>query len=78
MMKRAVRILPLYWAMTAIVILLVAFRPWLFPKAELSIEHVVQSFLLLPYYDLRDRLHPILYVGWTLGYIMLFYLMFVV
>lgn len=78
MMKRAVRILPLYWAMTAIAILLVAFRPWLFPKAELSIEHVVQSILLLPYYDLRDRLHPILYVGWTLGYIMLFYLMFAI
>ncbi|MEO1964693.1 acyltransferase [Hyphomonas sp.] len=78
MMKRAVRILPLYWLMTAVAILMVAFKPWLLPKAELSLEHIVQSFLLLPYYDLRDRLHPILYVGWTLGYIMLFYLMFAI
>ena len=78
MMKRAVRILPLYWLMTAVAILMVAYKPWLLPKAELSVEHIVQSFLLLPYYDLRDRLHPILYVGWTLGYIMLFYLMFAV
>ncbi len=78
MMKRAVRILPLYWLMTAVAILMVAFKPWLLPKADLSVEHIFQSFLLLPYYDLRDRLHPILYVGWTLGYIMLFYLMFAI
>jgi exopolysaccharide production protein ExoZ len=76
MMKRTVRIIPLYWAMTAVAILIVAFRPWLFPKADLSPEHILMSFLLLPYYDLHDRLHPILFVGWTLGYIILFYLMF--
>ena len=36
MMKRAVRILPLYWLMTAVAILMVAYKPWLLPKAELS------------------------------------------
>ena len=78
MMKRAVRILPLYWLMTSVVIVMVAFKPWLFQKADLSAEHIVQSFLLLPYYDLEGHLHPILFVGWTLGYIMLFYLIFAI
>ncbi|MEH6411141.1 MAG: acyltransferase [Hyphomonas sp.] len=76
MIKRAVRIIPLYWAITAVAIAMVAFRPWLLPKADLSLEHIVQSFLFIPYYDLYGSLHPILFVGWTLSYIMLFYLMF--
>lgn len=76
MLKRAVRIVPLYWAMTAVTIMMVAFKPWLMPQADLSPSHIVQSFLFIPYYDLYGRLHPILFVGWTLSYIMLFYLMF--
>lgn len=78
MIKRAARIVPLYWVTTTIAILMVAMRPWLLPKADLSPEHIAQSYLFIPYYDLRHRLHPILFVGWTLNYIMLFYLTFAV
>lgn len=78
MIKRSARIIPLYWLTTSIAILIVAFRPWLLHKADLSPEHIVQSFLFIPYYDLHHRLHPILFVGWTLNYIMLFYLAFAI
>jgi len=76
MMKRVVRIMPLYWAATTLALLLVMVRPWLFQDADISLPSVVSSYLLLPHYDLGGDVQPILFVGWTLGYIMLFYLLF--
>ena len=76
MMKRTVRIIPLYWAATTITLLLVLARPWLFHEADTSLSSIASSYLLLPHYDLGGDIQPILFVGWTLGYIMLFYLLF--
>ena len=76
MMKRTVRIVPLYWAATALTLLLALARPWLFHEADTSLSSIVSSYLFLPHYDLGGDIQPILFVGWTLGYIMLFYLLF--
>ena len=37
---------------------------------------VLNSYAFLPHVDLVGRIQPVLFVGWTLGYIMLFYLLF--
>ena len=74
--KRAVRIIPIYWLMTLVAIAVVLYRPWLLHDAVLSTESILSSFLFLPHVDAGGSLHPILYVGWTLNYMMLFYALF--
>lgn len=76
MMKRTVRIVPLYWATTTLALILALTRPWLFHDADTGLSSIVSSYLFLPHYDLGSDIQPILFVGWTLGYIMLFYLLF--
>ncbi len=76
MMKRAIRIVPLYWLITTIALAMSLARPWLFQKADTSLSSIVSSYLFLPHYDLGGHIQPILFVGWTLGFIMFFYLLF--
>ncbi|WAT17598.1 acyltransferase [Aurantiacibacter sp. MUD11] len=72
--RRAVRILPPYWLATLLLvgILLVLVEESVDP-AEL-----VQSLLLWPYWPADESLRavPVLWVGWTLFYEMLFYALF--
>ena len=46
------------------------------PAADLSVWGVASSFLFLPNIDGFGHLQPILFVGWTLNYLMLFYLIY--
>jgi peptidoglycan/LPS O-acetylase OafA/YrhL len=72
---RLVRILPLYWLMTTIKILAVLALPALVARTELNWPYVVQSYALLPLSDANGEFFPVLPVGWTLSYEMLFYLL---
>ena len=74
--KRAVRIVPLYWAATALAIAVAFMRPWVFPQADLSLTGIVKSFTFLPAPDLSGALQPVLFVGWTLNFEMMFYALF--
>lgn len=76
MLKRTVRIVPLYWAATTLALGMALLKPWLFQDADTSLSSIASSYLFLPHYDLGADIQPILFVGWTLGYIMLFYLLF--
>lgn len=76
MAKRAFRIIPAYWLMTTLAIGLALLRPWLLNGADLSPESILKSYLFLPHMDEIGRIMPILFVGWTLGYMMLFYFLF--
>lgn len=67
LVKRAARLLPLYWLMTAAAIATALVVPWVFPSADLSVPSVLASFLLAPYPDLSGVYHPILFVGWPLN-----------
>lgn len=78
MVKRLSRLTPLYWVMTLAAIMLVLTRHWLLPFADLSAGSVLSSFLFLPHEDLGGRIMPILFVGWTLNYVVLFYVLFAV
>jgi exopolysaccharide production protein ExoZ len=76
LLKRIGRIVPLYWVLTCVAILLVLWRAWLFPDADLSFAGIATSFLFLPHQDRAGMIAPILFVGWTLNYIVLNYVMF--
>ncbi|WP_427452950.1 acyltransferase family protein [Litorimonas sp. WD9-15] len=71
--SRAVRIVPIYWILTGVgfvaILLTGDFR-----GEPLAVEAVLASFLFLTRWTTLDM--PILYVGWTLEWEMMFYLIF--
>lgn len=67
--RRFARLAPLYWLATTIVILFVLWRPWTHYGTDLSWSSILASYFFLPHTDLLGRLHPILFVGWMLNYI---------
>ena len=76
--KRFTRVLPLYWIYTT-VFLLMTLLPGVMKNHQYPPAYVVQSYLLLPTYadGKADILGwPVLGVGWTLGFEMLFYVAF--
>lgn len=74
--KRVARVVPLYWAATFAVIAIVLFRDWALPAALLSPDSILASLLFIPHVDAWNKTYPILFVGWTLNYEMLFYGLF--
>jgi len=72
--RRLVRIVPLYWLMTSLFLLLLAAATWKggdrFPDARA----ILASYLFVPADTYGDgRLFPVLDLGWTLNYEMFFY-----
>jgi exopolysaccharide production protein ExoZ len=78
MIKRIARIVPLYWSATLLVVGIILVRRWGFPYADISPESVVASLFFIPYPQLDGGTNPILQVGWTLNYEMMFYVLFAV
>jgi exopolysaccharide production protein ExoZ len=71
MVKRLLRIYPLYWLVNAAVIPIYFLVPSFGNGYETKPSEIVTSLLLLPYSQV-----PILGVAWSLIYIMFFYMMF--
>ncbi len=71
LVKRTVRIYPIYWIITLIVLAFFLVVPSFANNKDLSIQHILASLFLLPQND-----KPILDVGWTLIYELFFYLLF--
>ena len=71
LVKRTVRIYPIYWIITLIVLAFFLVVPGFANNKDLSIQHILVSLLLLPQND-----KPILDVGWTLIYELFFYALF--
>lgn len=65
--RRAIRIFPLYWLCTAVVVAALLVRPALLDP-DLAEKSVMASLLLLP-----QEGGPLLVVGWTLTYELFFY-----
>jgi len=77
--RRIIRIIPLYWIMTAVMVGVVVLLPDRFPTASGDWQHWISSFLFVPYMRESDGLiRPILALGWSLQYEMYFYLLFAV
>lgn len=68
--KRIIRIIPLYYLLTFVWILLGG--TWLFYIAGKGLSRLIHSLLFLPQKDF----FPVLYLGWSLNYEMFFYFIF--
>ncbi len=71
LIKRLTRIYPLYWLITALLILFYFLLPRFGNGYERSFETIIQSLLLLP-----QNHDPIISVAWTLSHEIKFYLFF--
>src|SRR4028119_552586 len=76
LVKRAVRIYPIYWIITLTVWCLFLVIPAFANTQDLSLGHVIVSLLLIPQKDPLFKDTFILEVGWTLTYEIYFYLLF--
>jgi peptidoglycan/LPS O-acetylase OafA/YrhL len=70
------RIVPLYWACTALKIAAVLAFPAAAHTTRLGLAYCIDSFLFLPVHDMAGQFRPVLPVGWTLSFEMLFYALF--
>jgi exopolysaccharide production protein ExoZ len=74
--KRITRIVPLYWAITLLVALIVVAAPSLLGSTTATPLQLLKSLLFIPYPRPDGAMHPVVFVGWTLNYEMMFYLLF--
>jgi len=76
--RRVVRVMPLYWLATTVLLLRELFGPQgsFGPATRLSAPYVVWSYLLVPAHNSFGSIAPLLAPGWTLSFEMFFYLCF--
>jgi peptidoglycan/LPS O-acetylase OafA/YrhL len=71
--RRFIRVAPLYWGFTIVKLLIFVAAPGVFAHFKFTPWNALGSFLFLPLYNYAQVPEPILSVGWTLAYEMLFY-----
>ena len=76
--RRIVRVVPLYWLLTLLVVVMAHLVPGLFKTTHTHWWHVLQSLLFIPHASPAHpgKAWPLLVPGWTLNYEMFFYLVF--
>lgn len=70
---RALRIIPLYWFLTLAFFSILFFLPFLFNEKILNYNDLFQSLFFISIFFDKE---PLLYVGWSLEYEMVFYIFF--
>ncbi len=76
--RRLTRVAPLYWVLTLALAAAATALPGVFPHVTPQPLHVVKSMLFIAHYNPEGAAFPLLAVGWTLVYEMVFYLAFTV
>lgn len=74
--RRAVRIIPLYWALTSVAVGVMLVAPQLLQTTRFGLGHVIASYFFIMAPNPAGHIEPVLTVGWTLNYEMLYYVIF--
>jgi exopolysaccharide production protein ExoZ len=74
--RRLIRIVPLYWLVTTVVVVAALAMPSALPIGGNKLWYIFGSYLFIPVLRAENDLRPILGQGWTLDYEMFFYVMF--
>ena len=78
MVRRMIRIIPMYWMLTGLLAVSLYWHPELFRRTSLSWEYFLKSLAFIPYANPGQdgKLFPLLVPGWSLNFEMLFYGLF--
>ena len=74
--RRAIRIIPMYWLISALYVAILLFAPSLFSTLKFQLVHTIESFIFIPTTNSAGENFPVVNIGWTLWYEMYFYLLF--
>jgi peptidoglycan/LPS O-acetylase OafA/YrhL len=72
--RRFIRIVPLYWIFTSLMLAAIEFAPGRVRHADAGLSRVLFSYLFLPTSRADGLVMPVLAIGWTLNLEVLFYL----
>lgn len=75
LIRRIVRVVPMYWIATTLRLVMVLAIPALALNAAIAPDHLLASYLLVPWPNAEGGVFPFLTVGWTLILEMFFYLL---
>ena len=78
MFRRICRIVPIYWLLTTAGVALLVFAPHLYTLhySKIDVGWIIGSYLFVPTAVEGQSMTPVVTVGWTLNYEMLFYVVF--
>ena len=72
--NRIVRIVPIYWLLTSVLVAIYFVLPSIFREIKITLEYALSSYFFVS--QVFQEQMPLLYIGWTLEWEMLFYLIF--
>ncbi len=72
--RRLIRIVPIYWLVTTLYVALAFSLPG--HKITYSAQHIIASYVFIPWPRTDGVMQPVVGQGWTLNYEMLFYAVF--
>ena len=78
MRRRLVRLVPPYWFFTTLTLVAMLAVPQLMSLSVVEPAQVIGSYLFIPALNGQDHPFPVLVLGWTLEFEMLFYLFFAI
>lgn len=76
MLRRLIRIAPLYWLATLLKVSLSVVQPDAIRQNQIEPAAVIQSLLFIPFFNAQHFVWPVHGVGWTLMHEMFFYSLF--
>lgn len=78
LVRRVIRIVPLYWVLTAMLAVLLLWHPELFRASTMGAGYFAKSLLFIPYANpaQNGQMFPLLVPGWSLNFEMFFYAVF--
>jgi len=74
--NRLSRVAPLYWTITLAVFAVAVLAPSLMQSTTADPVQLAKSLAFIPFQRADGWMHPTVFVGWTLNYEMMFYLLF--
>ena len=77
-LKKIIRIIPLYWFLTICTYILIMIMPSISIMSEPKAEYLLKSLFFIPFINSYGYDVPILSVGWTLNYEFFFFFIFVI
>ncbi len=79
LLKRLIRIIPLYYFITIVTLLAILFVPSMFQEVHFEWSFFFKSLCFIPF-DITGQytIQPLMRIGWTVNYEILFYLIFLV